>query len=85
MTDNSPKAVYLRMLDAWNDGTPETYGSTSFLDYYADDAVIEMTAMVGTPAQRGGKEVYRSGVTGGSPCSATGTLICWNSSWLETG
>lgn len=66
MTDTSPEAVYLRMLDAWNDGTPETYGSTRFLDYYADDAVIEMTAMVGTPPQRGGKEVYRDGVTGGS-------------------
>lgn len=62
MTDNSPKAVYLRMLDAYNDGTPESYGSLKFLDHFADDAVIEFPAMVGQPAARGGKELFSDGI-----------------------
>ncbi len=49
MTDNSPRAVYLRMLDAYNDGTPDSYGSDKFLDHFADDAVIELPAMVAPP------------------------------------
>lgn len=64
MTDNSPRAVYLRMLDAYNDGTPETYGSEKFLDHFSDDAVIEFPAMVGAPPQRGGKELFRNGLVG---------------------
>ena len=64
MTDNSPKAVYLRMLDAYNDGTPESYGSARFLDHFADDAVIEFPSMAGVPARRGGKEVFLDGLAG---------------------
>lgn len=62
----APASVYLRMLEAWNDGTPESYGSARFLDYYTDDAVIEMSAMVGAPARKGGKEVLGEGVAAGS-------------------
>jgi len=64
MTDNSPKAVYLRMLDAYNDGTPDSYGSDKFLELFADGAVIEFPAMVGSPAQKGGKEVFRNALEG---------------------
>lgn len=64
MTDNSPKAVYLRMLDAYNDGTPESYGSAKFLDHFSDDAIFELLAMVGVPARRGGKEVFLEGLVG---------------------
>lgn len=62
MTDNSPKAVYLRMLDAYNDGTPESYGSLKFLDHFSDDVVIDFPAMVGSPARRGGKELFADGI-----------------------
>lgn len=64
MSDTSPKAVYLRMLDAYNDGTPESYGSDRFVDHFADYAVIEFPAMVGVPARKGGKEVWRNGLEG---------------------
>ena len=64
MTDNSPKAVYLRMLDAYNDGTPDSYGSDRFLDYFSEDTVIELPDMVGAPAERGGKEVFRNRLPG---------------------
>jgi len=66
MIDNTPKAVYLLMLDAYNDGTPESYGSLKFLDYFADDAVIEFPAMAAQPAQRGAKEIFRDAVAGAS-------------------
>ncbi|MCC6268434.1 MAG: nuclear transport factor 2 family protein [Dehalococcoidia bacterium] len=64
MTDNSPRAVYLRMLDAYNDGTPDSYGSDKFLDHFADDAVIELPAMVGVAARRGGQQVFRDALPG---------------------
>ncbi len=63
MTDNSPKVVYLRMLDAYNDGTPDSYGSDKFLDHFAD-AVIEFPATVGSPPQKGGKELFRNALEG---------------------
>ena len=71
MTDNSPKAVYLRMLEAYNDGTPESYGSDKFLDHFADDAVIELPAMVGSPAQKGGQDVFRNNLVGASAACRT--------------
>ncbi|MBK7126956.1 MAG: nuclear transport factor 2 family protein [Dehalococcoidia bacterium] len=64
MTDNSPRAVYLRMLDAYNDGTPDSYGSDKFLDHFADDAVIELPAMVGVAARQGGQQVFRDALPG---------------------
>jgi ketosteroid isomerase-like protein len=64
MGDNSPKAVYLRMVDAYNDGTPESYGSAKFLDHSSDDAVFELPAMVGVPPRRGDKEVFLDGLAG---------------------
>lgn len=39
MTDNSPKAVVLRHVELYNDGTPESYGSDRFLELLAEDAV----------------------------------------------
>ena len=62
MTDNSPKAVVRRMIDLYNDGTPETYGSDRFLELFSDDAVIELPATAVGPARRGGKEVFREGL-----------------------
>lgn len=64
MTDNSPKAVYLRMLEAYNDGTPHSYGSDKFLEFFSDGAVIEFPASEAGPAARGGKQLFRDGMEG---------------------
>lgn len=39
---------------------------TGSWDHFADDAVIELSAMVGSPAQKGGQEVFRNGLVGAS-------------------
>ena len=41
MTDNSPKAVVLKHIELYSDGTPESYGSERWLDVWAEDAVQE--------------------------------------------
>ncbi|MBK6561303.1 nuclear transport factor 2 family protein [Candidatus Amarobacter glycogenicus] len=62
MTDNSPRAVYLRMLDAYNDGTPDSYGSDKFLDHFADDADRVRRWWGGREA--GGQQVFRDALPG---------------------
>jgi len=52
MADNSPKAVVLRMLEAYNDHTPDVYITERFYDYYSDDFVFESTATSQSPARR---------------------------------
>ena len=77
MTDNTPKAVYLRMLDAYNDGTPESYGSARFLDHFSDDAIFELSAMVGVPARREARRCSSKVLWAPMPPSETGIPSRW--------
>ncbi len=67
MADNSPKAVVLKMIELYNDGTPESYGSDRFLEMFADDCIIDFPASPAGPARRGGKEVFREGLAAVAP------------------
>jgi len=41
LTDNSPKAVVLRHIELYSDGTPDSYGSDRWLDVWAEDSAQE--------------------------------------------
>ena len=50
----SPLDVVNQWFAGYNDGTPESYGGTSFVDLYADDFVWVEKPSVFSPAGRTG-------------------------------
>ena len=52
MTDNSPKAVVLRMIDLYNDHSPDVYVTERFLELYSETIVQEFVATARIPARR---------------------------------